>query len=135
MTFEVGQQATIRKVITARDIELFGEVSTDLNPLHFDDSYAATTRFGERIAHGMISAGLISAVIGNHLPGAGAVYLGQTLRFQAPVKINDEITVTATITAIREDKPIFTIETICTNQAGTVVTSGEAKVLYDPPEA
>jgi len=125
----VGEAASLDKVITEEDVELFGRVSLDRNPVHFDEAYAATTRFGGRIAHGMLSAGLISAVLGTRLPGPGSVYLGQTLRFMAPVRIGDTITATVTVRHVREDKPIVTLETRCTNQSGEVVLTGEATVL------
>jgi len=127
----VGASATLDKVITERDIDLFGEVSLDKNPVHFDEAYAKRTRFGGRIAHGMISAGLISAVIGNQLPGPGSIYLSQTLKFRAPVRIGDTVTARVTVTAAREDKPICTLETVCTNQTGEVLLTGEAVILIE----
>lgn len=125
----IGMTATLEKTITELDLERFAEVSLDRNPVHFDEAYAQTTRFGGRIAHGMIGAGLISAVIGTKLPGPGTVYLGQTLQFKRPVRIGDTLCATATVKAIREDKPIATLETIVQNQAGEVVLTGEATVL------
>ncbi len=133
--FKVGDEAAITKRITSEDILMFAEVSTDNNPVHLDDAYAATTRFGKRIAHGIISAGLISAVIGTKLPGVGAIYLSQTLKFKAPVYIGDVITARATVKAIREDKPIMTLHTVCTNQDGKEVTDGEAVVMFEAPPA
>ena len=128
----VGDAASVTKTITEEDLVLFAKVSLDVNPVHFDEAVASKTRFGGRVAHGMISAGLISAVIGTKLPGPGAMYLGQTLKFLAPVRIGDTITATATVKAVRADKPIFTLETVCTNQAGERVLEGEAVVRYDP---
>ncbi len=128
---KVGDTASLDKVITERDIELFGEVSLDTNPVHFDEAYAAKTRFGGRIAHGMISAGLISAVIGTQLPGPGSIYLSQTLKFRAPVRIGDTLTATVTVSAARDDKPIVTLEAVCTTQGGEVVVKGEAVILVD----
>jgi 3-hydroxybutyryl-CoA dehydratase len=125
----IGMSATLEKTITELDLERFAEVSLDRNPVHFDEAYAQTTRFGGRIAHGMIAAGLISAVIGTRLPGPGSVYLGQTLQFKRPVRIGDMLRATVTVKAIREDKPIATLETIVENQAGEVVLAGEATVL------
>ncbi len=133
--FKVGDEAAITKRITSEDILMFAEVSTDNNPVHLDDAYAATTRFGKRIAHGIISAGLISAVIGTKLPGVGAIYLSQTLKFKAPVYIGDVITARAVVKAIREDKPIMTLQTVCTNQDGKEVTDGEAVVMFEAPPA
>ncbi len=128
---KVGDTASLSKVITERDIEMFGEVSLDKNPVHFDEDYAAKTRFGGRIAHGMISAGLISAVVGTQLPGPGSIYLSQTLKFRAPVRIGDTLTATVTVTAVRDDKPIVALDTVCTVQSGDKVTVGEAVILVD----
>ena len=112
-----------------RDVALFGEVSTDMNPVHFDEEYAKTTRFGGRIAHGMLGASLLSAVIGTKLPGPGSIYLGQTLRFTAPVRLGDTVTAEVTVTAVREDKPIVTLATVVRTSAGEVAVTGEATVL------
>ncbi|MCA1558314.1 MAG: MaoC family dehydratase, partial [Acidobacteria bacterium] len=101
----------------------------DNNPVHLDDEFAKTTRFGRRIAHGMLSAGLISAVLANKLPGTGTVYLSQSLTFVAPVYPGDTITARVTVTRVREDKPIVTLETICTNQRDEPIIRGEAVVL------
>lgn len=131
MKFKIGDQASISKTITEADIALFVAVSGDTNPLHTNAEYAKRSRFGERIAHGSLTASLISNVIGTKLPGVGAVYLSQTLKFIKPVKIGDTITATATLIQLREDKPILTLRTICTNQKGETVLEGEAHVLYD----
>ncbi len=130
MRFTVGQAASLEKAITERDLDLFGEVSLDTNPVHFDEAYARTTPFGGRIAHGMIGASLISAALGTRLPGPGCVYLGQTLKFTAPVRIGDTLTATVTVKTAREDKPILTLETVVTNQNGERVLEGEAVVKY-----
>lgn len=129
--FNVGDTASLSKTITELDLERFAEVSLDRNPVHFDEDYARTTRFGGRIAHGMISAGLISAVIGTQLPGPGSIYLSQSLRFRAPVRIGDTVTATVTVRAVREDKPIITLETVCANQDGDALLTGEAVVLVE----
>ena len=129
MTFKVGDSAEIIKTIEQSDIDAFANVTGDRNPVHVDEEFAKTTRFGKRIAHGMLTASLISAVLANKLPGAGSVYLGQTLQFVAPVFPGDEITARVTVKAIREDKPIMKLETICLNQRGEVVIRGEATVL------
>lgn len=120
----------IRKVTDA-DIRAFAELTGDHNPIHLDDGYAATTRFGQRIAHGMFGASLISAVIGNDLPGTGSIYLGQTLKFLAPVYLGDTVTARVTVTKIRDDKPIVTLECVCENQRGETLTRGEAVVLVE----
>ena len=129
MPLEIGASATRVKTFTHEDVYGFAQVSGDHNPVHLDDEYAAATRFGRRIVHGMLTASLISAVLANDLPGAGTVYLNQTLQFKAPVFIGDTITATVMVTRYREDKRIATLETTCTNQDGTVVLTGEAVVL------
>ena len=129
MTFKVGDSAEITKTIEQSDIDAFANVTGDHNPVHVDEEFAKTTRFGKRIAHGMLTASLISAVLANKLPGEGSVYLGQTLQFVSPVFPGDEITARVTVKAIREDKPIVKLETICVNQRGEIVIRGEATVL------
>ncbi len=126
--FEVGQSASVAKTITEADILLFAAVSTDTNPVHLDAEAAKASPFGERIAHGMLSAGLISAVLGTRLPGPGTIYLGQTLRFRAPVRIGDTVTATAEVSAYDPEKRRATLKTTCT-VAGKVVIDGEATVL------
>ncbi len=127
----VGAKASLGKTITERDVRAFADVSGDHNPLHLDADYARQTRFGARIAHGAFSAALISAVLGNVLPGEGTVYLSQSLKFLKPVFFDDTITATAEITAIRADKGIVTLKTTVTNQRGEVVADGEAVVLNE----
>jgi len=129
MKFKPGDTASLQKTITDADIQKFADVSGDHNPLHLEDEFAKQTRFGRRIAHGMLSASLISAVIAHQLPGKGSIYLGQTLQFVAPVYPGDEVTATVTVASVREDKPIIKLETICTNQRGETVIKGEATVL------
>lgn len=131
MRLQVGDAATVQRTITERDIELFAEVTGDRNPVHLDDRFARQTRFGRRIAHGMLGASLISAVLANELPGPGTIYLSQTLQFTAPIYLNDTVTVHVTVTKIREDKPIVTLETLCINQHGEIVIRGEAVVLIE----
>jgi len=129
MKFNVGDSAEITKTVEEADIQAFAEVTGDHNPIHLDDEFAKTTRFGRRIAHGMLSASIISAVLANKLPGEGSVYLGQTLQFVAPVFPGDEVTARVTVREIREDKPILKLETICMNQSDEIVIRGEATVL------
>jgi len=129
MRFKVGDAATRTKTITDEDIRAFAELSGDRNPVHLDDEYAAGTRFGRRIAHGMIAASLVSAALANELPGPGSVYLSQTLRFTAPVFPGDTVTARVEVTKVREDKPIVTLETVCTNERGECLIEGEAVVL------
>jgi len=129
MNFKVGDSAEITKTIEQSDIDAFAAVTGDHNPVHVDEEFAKTTRFGRRIAHGMLTASLISAVLANKLPGEGSVYLGQTLKFVAPVFPGDEITARVVVKEIRENKPIVKLETICVNQREEVVIRGEATVL------
>lgn len=125
---EIGMVRSLRKVVTDRDIELFAEVSTDRNPVHLDDDYAHDTIFGGRIAHGMLTAGLISAVIGEQLPGHGTVYLGQSLKFLAPVRPDDLVLVEVEVKEIDHAKRRVTMETRCIVD-GKKVLVGEAVVL------
>ena len=129
MKFKPGDTASLSKTIGDEDIRAFADASGDHNPLHLDEKFAKQTRFGRRIAHGMLSASLISAVIANELPGEGSIYLGQTLQFVAPVFLDDTVTARVTVSSIREDKPILKLETVCTNQRNEVVIRGEATVL------
>ncbi len=128
-TLNPGESASRTMTITDETIRAFAELTGDRNPVHLDEAYAAGTRFGRRIAHGMIAAGLISAALANDLPGPGTVYLGQTLQFKAPVYPGDTITVTVEVKSVRADKPIVILSTVCTNQDGTRVLEGEATVL------
>lgn len=125
---EIGMSRHLRKEVTDRDIELFAEVSTDRNPVHLDEDYARDTIFEGRIAHGMLTAGLISAVIGEQLPGHGTVYLGQSLKFLAPGRPGDTVLAEVTVTAIDHAKRRVTLETRCL-VGNTTVLKGEALVL------
>jgi 3-hydroxybutyryl-CoA dehydratase len=129
MALNVGDSAEVSKTITDEDVRAFAELTGDRNPIHLDESYAATTRFGRRIAHGMLGASLISTVLASELPGPGSVYLSQTLRFTAPVYLDDIVTARVTVKHVREDKPVVTLETVCVNQRGERVVEGEAVVL------
>jgi 3-hydroxybutyryl-CoA dehydratase len=125
---EIGMSRQLEKVVTDRDIELFAEVSTDRNPVHLDETYALDTIFEGRIAHGMLTAGLISAVIGEQLPGHGSVYLGQTLKFLAPVRPGDIVRASVTVLAIDHSRRRVTLETVA-SVGETTVLKGEALVL------
>ena len=125
---EIGMVRHLCKVVTDHDIEIFAEVSTDHNPIHLDDSYANNTIFGGRIAHGMLTAGLISAVIGEQLPGHGTVYLGQTLKFLGPVRPGDRVTAQVEVVEIDPGRQRVTLDTCCLVD-GKKVLSGEATVL------
>lgn len=130
----VGQSASFGKTITEADILLFAAVSGDTNPVHINAEFAAGTMFKERIAHGMLSAGLISTVLGTRLPGPGTIYLSQTLKFRAPVRIGDTVTATATVASLDAAKKRATLATICTVNGKTVL-EGEALVLVPSREA
>lgn len=125
---EIGMTRHLTKMVTDRDIELFAEISTDRNPVHLDDDYARDTIFEGRIAHGMLTAGLISAVIGEQLPGHGTVYLGQSLKFMAPVRPGDIVHAEVKVLSIDHAKRRVTLETHC-SVGKTVVLKGEAVVL------
>ena len=125
---EIGMTRHLQKQVTDRDIELFAEVSTDRNPVHLDDAYAQDTIFEGRIAHGMLTASLISAVIGEQLPGHGTVYLGQTLKFMGPVRPGDMVRAEVEVTDIDYSKRRVTLDTRC-RVNGKTVLAGEAKVL------
>lgn len=128
-TYAVGQTATIAKTISETDVYLFAGITGDLNPAHVNEEYAKETQFKKRIAHGILSSGLISAVLGTKLPGPGCIYLGQTLKFVAPVYIGDTVTANVEIKSINNAKRRATLSTICTNQDGQTVITGEATVL------
>jgi len=131
MNMKVGDTASITRTITEQDIGAFAELTGDHNPVHLDETFAQTTRFGKRIAHGMLGASLISAVLGNELPGMGSIYLSQSLQFLGAVYIGDTVTARVTVTRVRPDKPIVTLETICENQRGEILIRGEAVVLVE----
>ena len=125
---EVGTSASFSKTVTDADIVLFAGVSGDTNPVHLDEEYASGTMFKGRIAHGMLTAAFLSAVLGARMPGPGAVYLSQSLRFRAPVRIGDTVRATATVTALDPQRKRATLETKCT-VAGKAVVDGEAVVM------
>ena len=131
MKFEditVGQTAEYSKKITDADVMMFAEVTGDFNPVHTDEEAAAKTRFGGRIAHGMLSAGLISAAIAGKLPGPGSIYLGQTLKFTAPVRLDDTVTTTIEVIELLSKNRVR-LSTTCRNQKGETVVEGEATVM------
>jgi 3-hydroxybutyryl-CoA dehydratase len=125
---KVGMSAMFGKTVTEADIMAFAGVSGDTNPIHLHDGFARSTRFGQRIAHGMLTGSFISTVIGTKLPGPGSVYLAQTMSFMAPVLIGETITAVATITAIDEKRRRVTLKTQCLN-GDKVVIDGEATIL------
>lgn len=125
---EVGMTASFTKTVKDEDIVRFADISGDTNPVHLDEAYAEKTLFKGRIAHGMLSAAFISTVFGTRLPGAGCIYLSQSLKFRAPVKIGDTVEARVTITAIDKAKRRVTFETKCL-VGDTVVVEGEAQLL------
>ena len=130
----VGQSAMFGRTVTEADIAAFAGVSGDTNPIHLHEGFAKTTRFGQRIAHGMLSGSFISTVIGTKLPGPGSVYISQTMSFMAPVLIGETITAVATITAIDERRRRVTLKTQCLN-GDKVVIDGEAQILVPRRDA
>jgi len=126
---EVGQKASFTKTVSESDVYLFAGITGDINPIHINREYAKNTIFKDRIAHGMFSAGLISAVLGVQLPGPGSIYSSQTLKFLAPVYFGDTITATVEITDIVAEKGKVILRTTCTNQDGKTVTDGEATIV------
>jgi 3-hydroxybutyryl-CoA dehydratase len=124
----IGQSEEQAYTVTDETIVKFAEVSGDDNPVHLDEDYAAKTQFGGRIAHGMLSASFISAVIGTRLPGHGSIYLSQSLRFRRPVKIGDEVIAKATVSELDAERGRVTLATVCT-VAGKAVIEGEAVVM------
>jgi len=126
---KTGDQASLSVTITESHIVLYAGITGDVNPVHVDAEHAKESMFGERIAHGMLVAGMISAVLGNKLPGPNSIYLGQDLRFTAPVKIGDTVTVVVTVTEKRDDKRIIKLQTTVSNQRGEVVIDGSAVVM------
>lgn len=129
---EVGQTASITKTISEADVYLFAGITGDFNPAHVNEPFASESRFGGRIAHGILSAGLISAVIGMQLPGPGTIYVGQNLNFLAPVHIGDTVTASVTVKELDSARNRAVLETVCTNQKGKRIVSGEALVI--PPQ-
>ena len=123
-----GMTASFSKTVTDADLIAYADVIGDYNPIHLDEGYAKTTAFGGRIAHGMLSAGLISAVLGNQLPGPGTIYLGQMLKFKAPVRPGDTVTATVTVREVALEKKRVVLDAVCT-VAGKVVVEGESTLL------
>ncbi|HEV8593200.1 MAG TPA: MaoC family dehydratase [Pyrinomonadaceae bacterium] len=132
MDLKIGDRFSTERHVTDELVRKFAEVSGDYNPIHLDEDFAKTTRFGRRIAHGMLSGAFISAILGNEFKNQKIVYLSQSMKFTAPVYLDDTVTATATVTNIREDKGIVTLATVCTNQNGETLVKGEAVVMVLP---
>ncbi len=128
----IGNSASMAKTISEADVYLFAGITGDHNPAHVNEEEASKTPFGGRIAHGILSAGLISAVLAMKLPGPGTIYLGQELKFTKPVRFGDTVTATCTVSELLPEKNLAKLETICTNQRGEVVIKGTATVM--PPK-
>ena len=128
---EIGDTAEFSKTVSESDVYLYAGITGDLNPAHINEDYAQTTFFKNRIAHGMLSGGFISAVIGMKLPGPGTIYMSQKLNFLAPVRIGDTITAKVEVVEKLDEKKKVRLETNCYNQEGTQLVSGEA--LVSPP--
>ena len=129
---EIGTFARRSRCVTERDIALFTEITGDRNPIHYDPDLAAASRFGGVVVQGGVTSGLLNALVAEQLPGPGSVFLEVAWRFLAPVRPGDVITAEATVVAVRTDKPVTTLATRVTNQAGTTVLDGTAVVWRDP---
>ena len=123
-----GMSASFGKTVTEADILLFAGVSGDINAIHLNEEFAATTVFGGRVAHGMLTASFISAVLGNKLPGPGTVYMAQNIRFKAPVRLEETVTATVTVREVITEKRRVILNTVCTVK-GVIVAEGEATVM------
>ena len=124
----IGQHAEYVRTVTSEDIEMFGQVSGDYNPLHFDEDWAKITMFKGRIAHGILTATYVSTVIGMKLPGPGTIYISQSMKFRRPVRIGDKITARVEVIGKNSEKEFLTLKTVCINQDDKVVLDGEAVV-------
>jgi 3-hydroxybutyryl-CoA dehydratase len=132
MDIKIGDTFTKSRAVTDELIRAFAEISGDYNPIHLDEEFASKTRFGKRIAHGMLSGAFISAVLGYEFRERKIVYLSQTMKFTAPIFIGDTVTTTARVKNIRQETSIVTLETICAKQDGTVAVTGQAMVMILP---
>ncbi|MGH4050537.1 MAG: MaoC family dehydratase [Clostridium sp.] len=128
----IGDKDCFEKTISESDVYLYAGITGDLNPAHINEREAQTTMFKGRIAHGMLTAGFVSAVLGTKLPGPGTIYLGQELKFTAPVRFGDTIKAEVEVIEKKEEKNIMKLSTTCTNQDGVVVLKGTATVM--PPK-
>ena len=129
---QAGQSATLKLKITDDMVRKFAELTGDSNPIHLDDVYAAKTRFGKRIAHGMLVSATLSRIAGMDLPGPGTIVMGVDVRYKAPCYIGDEVTGELTIVNVRKDKPIIKARYVVSNQNGEALIEGDAILYYDP---
>jgi acyl dehydratase len=127
---EIGQTATIEKTLDKQTVEAFASVSEDYNPIHLDEDFAKTTQFERPIVHGMLASSLISGLLASKVPGAGSIYLGQSLKFVRPIFVGETVTAKVKVTSVRDDKPIAVISTQVLNANGEVAVDGEATVMY-----
>ena len=127
---EIGQTATIEKTLDKQTVEAFASVSEDYNPIHLDEDFAKTTQFERPIVHGMLASSLISGLLASKVPGAGSIYLGQSLKFVRPIFVGETVTAKVEVTGVRDDKPIAVISTQVLNANGEVAVDGEATVMY-----
>lgn len=127
--FNIGDYAELQKTFTLEDVKRFAALSGDINPLHLDANFAATTQFGKPLVHGMLAASLFSAIIANDLPGPGSIYIHQSLDFKSPIFHNKPVLARVEITSIREDKPIFELSTICSDTNDLLLIVGKAVVV------
>jgi len=127
---EIGQTATIEKTLDKQVVVAFASVSEDYNPIHLDEDFAKTTQFERPIVHGMLASSLISGLLASKVPGAGSIYLGQSLKFLRPIFVGETVTAKVEVISVREDKPIAVISTQVLNANGEVAVDGEATVMY-----
>ncbi|WP_157618700.1 MaoC family dehydratase [Vibrio sp. HI00D65] len=127
---EIGQTATIEKMLDKQTVEGFASISEDYNPIHLDENFAKTTQFERPIVHGMLASSLISGLLASKVPGAGSIYLGQSLKFLRPIFVGETVTAKVEVISVREDKPISVISTQVLNANGEVAVDGEATVMY-----
>lgn len=127
---EIGQTATIEKTLDKQTVVAFASVSEDYNPIHLDEDFAKTTQFERPIVHGMLASSLISGLLASKVPGAGSIYLGQSLKFLSPIFVGETVTAKVEVISVREDKPIAVISTQVLNANGEVAVDGEATVIY-----
>ena len=127
---EIGQTATIEKTLDNQIVVAFASVSEDYNPIHLDEDFAKTTQFERPIVHGMLASSLISGLLASKVPGAGSIYLGQSLKFLRPIFVGETVTGKVEVISVREDKPIAVISTQVLSANGEVAVDGEATVMY-----
>ncbi|MFA0036552.1 MaoC family dehydratase [Vibrio chagasii] len=130
MNPEIGQTATIEKMLDKQTVEGFASISEDYNPIHLDEDFAKTTQFERPIVHGMLASSLISGLLASKVPGAGSIYLGQSLKFLRPIFVGETVTAKVEVISVREDKPIAVISTQVLSSNGEVAVDGEATVMY-----